>query len=173
MSKKATIKKVDEASWLVIDQHRGNVGVLYQNIQGDYEYLASDIKEKFKSDRAVEKYFGARVFQQKTVESAIQPDKMFIAGFEIPFPSPELISPDHIDYNRDVPLFSKTANSDVLYAAGWYAINFEKGWKHGYCPKATTLFQYGYEGPFNTKDELRFRLKELNKIKRNEIKNSG
>ena len=53
-----------------------------------------------------------------------------------------------------------------------YAINFEKGWKHGYCPKASTLFQYGYEGPFNTKDELRFRLKELNKIKRNEIKNS-
>ena len=130
MSKRATIKKVDDASWLVIDQHRGNVGVLYQNVQGDYEYLASDIKEKFKSDRAVEKYFGARVFQHKT------------------------------------------ANSDVLYAAGWYAINFEKGWKHGYCPKASTLLQYGYEGPFNTKDELRFRLKELNKIKRNEIKNS-
>ena len=37
MSKKATIKKVDDASWLVIDQHRGNVGVLYQNVQGDYE----------------------------------------------------------------------------------------------------------------------------------------
>ena len=54
-----------------------------------------------------------------------------------------------------------------------YAINFEKGWKHGYCPKATTLFQYGYEGPFKTKDELRFRLKELNKIKRNETKNSS
>ena len=53
------------------------------------------------------------MFQQKTVESAIQPDKMFIAGFEIPFPSPELISPDHPEYNRDVPLFSKTANSDV------------------------------------------------------------
>ena len=64
MSKKATIKKVDDASWLVIDQHRGNVGVLYQNVQGDYEYLSSDIKEKFKSDKAVEKYFGARVFKQ-------------------------------------------------------------------------------------------------------------
>ena len=165
MSKRATIKKVDDASWLVIDQHRGNVGVLYQNVQGDYEYLASDIKEKFKSDRAVEKYFGARVFQQKTVESAIQPDKMFIAGFEIPFPSPELISPDHPEYTKDVPLFSKTANSDVLYAAGWYAINFEKGWKHGHGPKYTTLTTYGYEGPFKTKMELKQRLKVLNKIK--------
>ena len=101
--KKATIKKVDDVSWLVIDQQRGNVGVLYQNIQGDYEYLSSGIKEKFKSERKVEKYFGARVFQQKTVESAIQPDKMFIAGFEIPFPSPELITSDHPEYNRDIP----------------------------------------------------------------------
>lgn len=164
--KKATIKKVDDVSWLVIDQQRGNVGVLYQNIQGDFEYLSSGIKEKFKSEKKVEKYFGARVFQQKTVESAIQPDKMFIAGFEIPFPSPELITSDHPDYNRDIPLFSKTANSDVLYAAGWYAINFEKGWKHGNCPKLTTLITYGYEGPFKTKLELKQRLKVLNKIKR-------
>ena len=37
MTKKATIKKVDDTSWLVIDQHRGNVGVLYQNVQGTYE----------------------------------------------------------------------------------------------------------------------------------------
>ena len=172
MSKKATIKKVDESSWLVIDQQRGNVGVLYQNIQGTYEYLSNEIKEEFDSNREVEKFFGAKVFKNK-VDDVVQTDKMIIAGFEIPFPAPELITSDHPDYNRDIPLFSKTANSDVLYAAGWYAINFEKGWKHGYCPKATTLFQYGYEGPFNTKDELRFRPKELNKIKRNEIKNSN
>jgi hypothetical protein len=171
MSKKATIKKVDESSWLVIDQQRGNVGVLYQNIQGTYGYLSNEIKEEFVSNREVEKFFGAKVFKNH-VDDVVQPDKMFIAGFEIPFPAPELVSTDHPEYNSSIPLFSKTANSDVLYAAGWYAINFEKGWKHGYCPKATTLFQYGYEGPFNTKDELRFRLKELNKIKRNEIKNA-
>ena len=72
---------------------------------------------------------------KNTPENSVTPDKMFIAGFEIPFPAPELVSSDHPDYNKDLPLFSKTANSDVLYAAGWYAINFEKGWKHGYCPK--------------------------------------
>ena len=33
----------------------------------------------------------------------------------------------------EIPLFAKTENSDVYYAAGWYAINFEKGWKHGNC----------------------------------------
>jgi hypothetical protein len=133
--------------------------------------LSNEIKEEFVSNREVEKFFGAKVFKNH-VDDVVQPDKMFIAGFEIPFPAPELVSTDHPEYNSSIPLFSKTANSDVLYAAGWYAINFEKGWKHGYCPKATTLFQYGYEGPFNTKDELRFRLKELNKIKRNEIKNA-
>ena len=45
MTKKATIKKVDDSCWLVIDQQRGNVGVLYQNVQGTYEYLSNEIKE--------------------------------------------------------------------------------------------------------------------------------
>ena len=103
---------------------------------------------------------------KNTPENSVTPDKMFIAGFEIPFPAPELVSSDHPDYNKDLPLFSKTANSDVLYAAGWYAINFEKGWKHGNCPKLSTLITYGYEGPFKTKIELKQRLKVLNKIKR-------
>ena len=104
MSKKATIKKVDDSSWLVIDQQRGNVGVLYQNIQGTYEYLSNEIKEEFGSNREVEKFFGAKVFKNK-VDDVVQPDKMFIAGFEIPFPAPELITSDHPEYNKDIPLF--------------------------------------------------------------------
>ena len=50
------------------------------------------------------------------------------------------------DYMDEIPLFAKTENSNVYYAAGWYAINFEKGWKHGNCPKLNTLITYGYEG---------------------------
>lgn len=165
MSKKATIKKVDESSWLVIDQQRGNVGVLYQNIQGTYEYLSNEIKEEFVSNREVEKFFGAKVFKNH-VDDVVQPDKMFIAGFEIPFPAPELVSTDHPEYNSSIPLFSKTANSDVLYAAGWYAINFEKGWKHGHGPKYSTLTKYGYKGPFKTEIECRQVLRQLNKKKK-------
>ena len=67
---------------------------------------------------------------------------------------------------RDSNSDAKTENSNVYYAAGWYAINFDKGWKHGNCPKLNTLITYGYEGPFKTKIELKQRLKVLNKIKR-------
>ena len=70
-------------------------------------------------------------------------------------------------------LFSKTANSDVLYAAGWYAnATLKKVGNTDTALKQVHYSQYGFEGPFKTKDELRFRLKELNKIKRNEIKNT-
>ena len=54
---------------MVIDQQRGNVGVLYQNVQGTYEYLTNDIKEDFSSDREVEKFFGAKVFKNKPEDS--------------------------------------------------------------------------------------------------------
>ena len=116
MSKKATIKKVDDSSWLVIDQHRGNVGVLYQNVQGHYEYLSNDIKEDFTTEREVEKFFRAKVFKNEA-EDVVTPDKMYIAGFEIPFPSPELVSADHPEFRKDLPLFSKTANSDQVSGA--------------------------------------------------------
>ena len=69
-------------------------------------------------------------------------------------------------YREDIPLYLKTESSDVLYAAGWYAINFDKAWKHGHGPKLQTLETYGFEGPWKTELECRKELKRLNKEKR-------
>ena len=67
---------------------------------------------------------------------------------------------------ENVPLYTKTADSDVYYAAGWYCINFEKGWKHSHGPKYSTLVNYGYAGPFKTEIECRQANSKLNKEKR-------
>ena len=72
----------------------------------------------------------------------------------------------HPEYNDDVPLYTKTPESDIFYAAGWYAINFEKGWKHGHGPKYSTLTKYGYKGPFKTEIKCRQVLRQLNKKKK-------
>ena len=61
MSKKATIKKVDDASWLVIDRKEVMLVLHYRKMCKVTTSTASDIQEKFQNDRAVEKYFGARV----------------------------------------------------------------------------------------------------------------
>ena len=71
-------------------------------------------------------------------------------------------------YRDDVPLYLKTESSDVLYAAGWYAINFDKAWKHGLCPKLQTLETYGFEGPGKTEMECRKELKRFNEKRSHE-----
>ena len=93
--------------------------------------------------------------------SYLIPPKIVIK-YKNPFP----IDETHPDYNPRIPTFAKTSNSDVYYAAGWYCINFDKAWKHGNCPKLSTLLEYGYEGPFANKIECRRRLRELNREKR-------
>ena len=54
----------------------------------------------------------------------------------------------------------------VYYAAGYYCINFEKGWKQANGPKLATLLKYGFTGPYKTEMEMRQQLRFLNKQKR-------
>ena len=62
-----------------------------------------------------------------------------------------------------MPLYTKTPDSDIYYAAGWYCINFDKCWKHGHGPKYSTLIKYGFRGPFKTEEECKIVLKQINK----------
>jgi hypothetical protein len=65
-----------------------------------------------------------------------------------------------------LPIYAKVEGKGIYYAAGYYCIQFEKGWKKSHGPKLATLLRYGYEGPYKTEIEMRQRLKELNKKKR-------
>ena len=40
------------------------------------------------------------------------------------------------------------------FAAGYYIICFEKGWRKAYCPKMITLSRYEYKGPIKSKLEM-------------------
>ena len=90
-------------------------------------------------------------------------EEFYIKGHKVDYPNPHPIDFGHPDYNPDVPLFSKTSDSDIYYAAGWYCIKFDKGWKHANGPKYSTIVNYGFEGPYKTEIECRQALKLLNK----------
>ena len=63
------------------------------------------------------------------------------------------------DVKKKLPLFTKTAKSKSLHAAGYYIIKFEHGWVNSFCPKLTTLSNNEWQGPFKTKLEMRERLR--------------
>jgi len=50
-----------------------------------------------------------------------------------------------------------------LYCAGYYIIQFDKGWVKSFCPKLVTLERYHSKGPFKTDVEMRSELSIANR----------
>lgn len=75
----------------------------------------------------------------------------------------------HIPYNavfdvkHQLPLYSKSPNSDNMYAAGYYCVKFPKGWVKGFCPKLSTIADNEFQGPFKTVMEQRKVFSNVNK----------
>ena len=66
------------------------------------------------------------------------------------------------DVKRKLPLFTKSDKSKSLYCAGYYIIQFEKGWVKSFCPKLITVERYTTKGPFKTEIEMRQELSRVN-----------
>jgi hypothetical protein len=64
---------------------------------------------------------------------------------------------------KKLPIYAKSGKSKSLYCAGYYVIQFRKGWVKSFCPKLITLERYNYQGPFKTELEMRSVLNTLSK----------
>jgi hypothetical protein len=66
---------------------------------------------------------------------------------------------------KKLPIYSKSSKSKSLYCAGYYVIQFRKGWVKSFCPKLITLERYSFNGPFKTEEEMKLVLSQLSKEK--------
>lgn len=62
-----------------------------------------------------------------------------------------------------IPSYTKTENSQLRYAAGYYALKFSYAWTPSFCPKLETLTEYEYIGPYKTKLEMQHQISTKNK----------
>ena len=68
-----------------------------------------------------------------------------------------------LDVKHKIPLYTKSVNSNNMYAAGYYIVHFPKGWVKGFCPKLSTITQNEFQGPFKTVMEQRQAFSNVNK----------
>lgn len=163
---KAVLQQISDVAWLV---HRGRsrLGILNKDIQEHYTYITGKDLVKFNDQNAVVKHFGnLNLFNELLDTPTKVSEKVFIRGHEVEHENPIIIDHSHPDFRDDLPIYAKIEGKGIYYAAGYYCISFEKGWKKSRGPKLTTLLRYGFEGPFKTEMEMRQRLKVLNKEKR-------
>ena len=64
---------------------------------------------------------------------------------------------------KKLPLYAKSSKSKSQYCAGYYIIQFRKGWVKSFCPKLITLERYPFQGPFKTEQEMKNNLNTINK----------
>jgi hypothetical protein len=167
---KTVLQQISDVAWLV---HQGpaKLGILNKDVQEHYTYITGKDLVKFNDQYEVVEHFGnLNLFNEVITSPAKTSERIFIKGFEVDHDSPIVIDATHPDYREDLPIYAKIEGKGIYYAAGYYCIDFEKGWKKSRGPKLATLLKYGFEGPFKTELEMRQRLKMLNKRKR---KNDG
>ena len=61
-----------------------------------------------------------------------------------------------------IPLYAKSSKSKSQYCAGYYIIQFKKGWVKSFCPKLITLERNKFCGPFKTEQEMKNKLNSVN-----------
>lgn len=167
---KTVLQQISDVAWLV-HQGENKLGILNKDVQDHYFYITGKELLEFDNDNQVQQHFGnVKLFEEQIGTSAKVQDTYYIGGYAVDYPDPFAIEEGHPDYNPDLPLYSKIEGNAVYYSAGYYCINFEKGWKQANSPKLATLEKYGYEGPYKTELEMRQRLRYLNKQKRENSK---
>lgn len=167
---KTMLQQISDVAWLV-HQGENRLGILNKDVQDHYFYITGKELLEFDDDTEVQQHFGnVKLFEEQIQNSAKVQDTYYIKGYAVEYPDPFALEEGHPDYNEDLPLYTKIEGNAVYYAAGYYCINFEKGWKQANSPKLATLEKYGYEGPFKTEIEMRQRLRQLNKQKRVSVK---
>lgn len=160
---KTMLQQISDVAWLV-HQKGEKLGILNKDVQEHYVYINGRDTVLFNNENEVVEHFGnITLFEEKIDKPSAISDGFFIKGYEVDYPNPFALDENHPDYRDDIPLYTKIEDSKVYYAAGYYCINFGKGWKHAHGPKLSTLLTYGFEGPFRTSIEVKQRNRILNK----------
>ena len=108
-------------------------------------------------------------FGEKILEARITPKKIVEAnkvgprgGWNTSLSIVEGYPCKHIAYNhstaeksgKQIPTYTKSESSKVVYVAGYYGIRFPSDWRWFYGGKIDNLETYDFIGPFKTKSEM-------------------
>jgi len=141
---------VDGKFWIVEDDGE-RIATLHKKENNKFMLSSKDGEAYFNKKDDLIKQFGKDFFQNKVkVKPVDVPDKDVHT-----FPAACKPYNAMYDVQRKLPLYTKSLQSKSLYCAGYYAIQFNKGWVKSFCPKLITVERYPYKGPFRTELELK------------------
>lgn len=154
MTKKIQAQPIQDQTWILCEQGQ-RLGMLSLQ-DAEYRLLIKGGQHTFVSVQDLEQHLHARLhFEQKQVVT----DKQAQFVDHLPIKHDEA----HNVVKTPFISYTKLPQSDVRFAAGYWAIQFSTGWSGSWCPKVSTLEENTHVGPFSTKLEMNTILAQKNK----------
>lgn len=152
-----TVEIVKDRFWIVEDAGI-KLGLIRKTKTSDFEVIMQDALdvETLPFDALTSKY-GSKILESKQVKKieSVEYGKDLDEVNGVPTKHRAFNKQSVTIAEKDIPTYTKTEKSQVVYAAGYYGLKFpEAGWKNVYCVKAETLNNYEFIGPFNSKTQL-------------------
>lgn len=157
-----TAKALVQDKFWIIEENGQKVGTLQKKEVNGWIFLGKEKKEKFETQEELVKKFGDIFTAQPNVTTSTEseePAQHEVHGYPV---NQKPFNPV-FDVQKQIPIYGKTPKSKSLFGAGYYIIQFPKGWRKAYCPKLITLQRYPYKGPMKSKIEMQQLLNEANK----------
>jgi hypothetical protein len=149
-----TIKPITETSWIL--NKSGEKLAIISQTSNDVIIIGNVPKKKHKSIDELIQYLGNDVTLEEPAQAEIEKEAAEINGY----PIKHEVWYDVL--NEGIPSYTRTKNSAIRYAAGYYALKFTNGWSPSFCPKLSTLSEYEYLGPFKSKLEMQNSISQKN-----------
>jgi len=158
------LKPITDNSWLILaDDGIQHVALLSEQ-KDKLILIAKNIKTVFNNREELQDFFAEDIFKNVMKDEKKEQVEYFVKGYPVDSVTPFEADPEKIAHA--LPLYTKTRNSSIYYAAGYYCLNFPGGWMNAFCPKLNTLDTHGYEGPFRTEQEMKSVLTKLRRCKK-------
>lgn len=149
--------------WLILSDTNEKIGALSFK-DATFTVIASGSVANAGSKEELLEAFGIDLFQN-VVESTEKEEAItYINGFPAFVVNAVPVKVDEPNL-KDVPVFVKTKESTVMFAAGYYCIKFPKLTMPATTPKVQTLVKYGFLGPYKTQQEMNFHLQKARAVK--------
>ena len=145
----------------ILEKQGIKLGTLNKEKKG-YAFFRNGIKVELTDISEVKARFGEELFKDSI--NNIKPSRA--ADLKSIYDFPCSSKPFNPVYNvkNKLQIYAKSSKSKSLYCAGYYVIQFRKGWVKSFCPKLITLERYPYQGPFKTEQEMKAVLNQVNKL---------
>lgn len=154
MIRKIQAQPIQDQTWILIEQGV-RLGMLSKP-DDQFRLIVKGAQGVFDSVQDLEQNLQAKIHFEKKAQVAEKQDQ-FVDHLPIKHDEAHNVLRDQIIS------YTKMPQSDVRFAAGYWAIQFNTGWSGSWCPKLVTLLENTHVGPFTTKLEMNTILAQKNK----------